>query len=388
MFSRRLDWNQSRNRIADRIDEHRRAGRPLLDLTGSNPTLAGFTWPTDLLVPLADARGLAYEPDPRGMLSARQAVAEYHGMTADGIALTASTSEAYSYLFKLLADPGDEILAPQPSYPLFDFLAALESVSIVPYPLFYDHGWSIDLQALESRITPRSRAIVVVNPNNPTGSFLRTRELQALEGMCAKHELALISDEVFSDFAVAERPDPDWVGCVAKRATRAAAFSLSGLSKVCGLPQLKLGWIASNSRAALERLELIADTFLSVSTPVQLALPKLLAGRQAIQGQIVSRVRANLAKLDSPLVMEGGWTAVVRVPQVKNDEDWVLDLLDQHGVLVQPGFFYDFPSGSHVVVSLLAPELEFAEGARRLNSAIGARLQSPDRKGGVPSSTA
>lgn len=367
MFSRRLDWNQSRNRIAEAIEAHK---RPFLDLTGSNPTRAGFTWPADLLKPLADGKGLTYDPDPRGMLSARQAIARYQGVDASQVLLTASTSEAYAYLFKLLADPGDEILAPRPSYPLFDFLARLESVRIVQYPLFYDHGWSIDVAALESLITPRSRAIVVVNPNNPTGSFLKRQELNALEQLCAKHDLALISDEVFADFALLER-DSNWIKCAAQSVSEVPTFSLSGLSKACGLPQLKLGWIVSNSRASLDRLELIADTFLSVSTPVQVALPQLLDGRHAIQTQMLARLRTNLSRLARPLVVEGGWTAVLRVSNVKNDEEWVLDLLNEQDVLVQPGFFYDFASGAHLVVSLLTPEAEFEEGARRLSKAIG-----------------
>ena len=370
MFSHRLDWKQARNRIADRLTVHSRVGRPLLDLTGSNPTRAGFIWPAGLLEILADPRGLTYDPDPRGLLSARQAIAEYQGVRADQILVTASTSEAYAYLFKLLADPGDEILAPRPSYPLFDFLGHLESVRIVQYPLFYDHGWSIDLAALESLITPRSRAIVVVNPNNPTGSFLRANELAALEAMCAKHDLAVISDEVFADFALVES-DPEWATCAARSAKSIPTFSLGGLSKACGLPQLKLGWIVSNSAAALERLELIADTFLSVSTPVQVALPELLDSRHAIQEQILGRMRVNLSKLDSrALVLEGGWTASLRVPNIKTDEEWVLDLLSEYDVLVQPGFFYDFPSGAHLIVSLITPEAEFAEGLIRIEQAI------------------
>lgn len=374
MFSRRLPWGQPRNRIAECLETRRAQGRTLLDLTESNPTRARFVWPPDLLAPLADVRGLNYDPDPRGLLSAREAVGEYQNVAANRILLTASTSEAYGYLFKLLADPGDEVLAPRPSYPLFDFLAALESVRIVQYPIFYDHGWSIDVSALEALITPRTRAIVVVNPNNPTGSFLRASELEALERLCAEHDLALISDEVFADFVLgAERPD--WVRSVAREVQHVPSFSLGGLSKACGLPQLKVGWIISNSDAALERLELIADTFLSVATPVQLALPELLKARHGIQKQILARLRNNLATLVNPLAVEGGWTAILRVPNFKNDEQWVLDLLEEHDVLVQPGFFYDFPTGAHIVVSLLTPEAIFAEGSQRVNDTIRRLLQ-------------
>ena len=366
MFSERLDWKQARNRISEHLA---RRTRPFLDLTGSNPTRAGFHWPAGLLEPLVSEQALVYEPDARGLLPARQAVAGYHGVLAEQILLTASTSEAYAYLFKLLANPGDEILAPRPSYPLFDFLARLESVRIVQYPLFYDHGWSIDVAALAEAVTERTRAIVVVNPNNPTGSYLKLAELRALEAICQRHDLALISDEVFADFALGQ--GPDWVRFVSGSVRDVPAFSLSGLSKSCGLPQLKVGWIVSNSPAALERLELIADTFLSVSTPVQLALPRLLASRQPIQQQILARMRANMARLSNPLVVEGGWTAIVRLPSTQSDEGWVLDLLDRYGLLVQPGFFYDFPPGAaHVVVSLITPEADFAEGAARLDQAF------------------
>ena len=373
MFSNRLDWTQSRNRIAERLAERT---RPFLDLTGSNPTRAGFAWPDDLLAPLASAQALTYDPDPRGLLTARQAIADYQNTTPDKVLLTASTSEAYAYLFKLLANPGDEILAPRPSYPLFDFLARLESVHIVQYPLFYDHGWSIDLAALEELITTRTRAIVVVNPNNPTGSYLKSSELEALEALSVKHDLALISDEVFADFALRDKPDPAWVLSASHSAKPGGvAFSLSGLSKACGLPQLKLGWIISNSAPALDRLELIADTFLSVSTPVQVALPHLLGSRHAIQDQIRWRIRANLQRLDRPLIVEGGWTAILRMPSIKTDEDWVIDLLDHQDLLVQPGFFYDFPGGApHIVVSLLTPEREFALGAAIVGQAIRASL--------------
>ena len=371
MFSQRLNWTQPRNRIADHLG--RRGPRPFIDLTGSNPTRAGFSWPDDLLGALVDERALSYEPDPRGVLSARVAVADYQQVPAEQVLLTASTSEAYSYLFKLLANPGDEILAPRPSYPLFEFLAGLESVRIVQYPLFYDHGWCMDTGALEALITGRTRAIVIVNPNNPTGSYLKHRELQALEAICAKHDLALISDEVFADFALGE-DQGDLVRCAA-RVAQVPAFSLGGLSKACGLPQLKLGWIVSNSPAALERLELIADTFLSVSTPVQVALPRLLESRYSIQGQIMDRLRANLRVVPEPLKVEGGWAAVIRMPGVKTDEDWVLDLLEAHDVLVHPGFFYDFPAGGvHIVVSLLTPEADFARGAARIGAAMHGAL--------------
>jgi alanine-synthesizing transaminase len=362
MYSHRLQWDHPANILSQRISRRR---APFLDLTVSNPTQAGFSWPDGLLTPLGGQRGLRYEPDPRGIRSARLAVGEVLGFDHDQILLTASTSEAYSFLFQLLADPGDEILSPQPSYPLFEFLAGLSSVRIVPYPLFYDGGWAIDLAALEAAVTRRSRAIVLVNPNNPTGGYLKRPELEALERMCRTHDMALISDEVFTDFRLVPEGGEGSVSMVAKAAS-VPAFSLGGLSKSCGLPQLKLGWIAGNCAEAMNRLELIADTFLSVGTPVQLALPRLLASRWAIQTQILARLKRNLGLLPEALHVEGGWYAIVRAPQVKSDEEWALELLDEQDVLVQPGYYYDFPSGTQLVLSLLTPEAQFEEGVLRM----------------------
>jgi alanine-synthesizing transaminase len=321
---------------------------------------------------------LTYDPQPAGLLAARQAVCRYyadagHPVEPDRILLTASTSEAYAYLFKLLADPGDEVLAPQPSYPLFEFLAAMESLRVVSYPLVYHGGWSIDCDALAAAITKRTRAIVLVNPNNPTGSFLKQDELRFLQSL----GLPLISDEVFADYAFA--PDARRVRTLAG-VTDGLAFSMSGLSKIAGLPQMKLGWIvAAGSTAAraeaMEKLELIADTYLSVSTPVQHAAPLLLASGQAIQAQIASRTRANLAWLesavgkDSPcrvLPVEGGWCATLQVPRIRREEDWVLELLAESNVLVQPGFFYDFESEAYLVLSLLTVPAAFQEGCLRI----------------------
>jgi len=370
MFSRRLPWALDTNPLTKLAEEKRVAGTPVLDLTESNPTRAGIEYPRgELFSALADPRALQYNPTATGLAEAREAVSAYYGgrIPAVQILLTASTSEAYGYLFKLLADPGDELLVPRPSYPLFEFLAALESVKIVPYRLEYDHGWFIDLPNLRSQITPRTRAIVLVNPNNPTGSFLKRSELQGLNEICAEHDLALISDEVFADYAL--RPDGERIACVAESAA-VLAFSLSGLSKVAGLPQLKLGWIAANGpghRQALDRLELIADTYLSVSTPVQYAAARLLAARTEIQLQIRARARANLATLAGrALEMEGGWYATVRVPRTRSEEEWVLYLLSQHNVLVQPGYFFDFESEAFLVVSLLTPEAIFSEGISRI----------------------
>jgi aspartate/methionine/tyrosine aminotransferase len=308
-------------------------------------------------------------------------VAQYYsarGLSADPaqILLTASTSEAYAYLFKLLCNPGDEVLAPRPSYPLFEFLARMESVSIRQYPLVYQGGWGIDLGALEQMVNDRTRAIVVVNPNNPTGSFLKRSEMEVLERLCAARGLALISDEVFSDYAFA--PDAERVSMVAA-VEDCLAFSLSGLSKVAGLPQMKLGWIVAGGpdpvrRQALEGLEWIADTYLSVSTPVQCAAAGLLRLGEEVASQIRARTAQNLASARTCLegsaggilAVEGGWSSVIRVPVTHSEEEWALALVDLDNVLLQPGFFYDFEGEAYLVASLLTNPADFDEGLRRL----------------------
>ncbi|MGA3187897.1 MAG: pyridoxal phosphate-dependent aminotransferase [Bryobacteraceae bacterium] len=362
MFSSRLDWSLETNTLSALL----KTKSHILDLTESNPTRASFEYPSqEILSALTDARSLVYQPDPRGLLSAREAVAEYYGnVPASRILLTASTSEAYSYLFKLLCDPGDEILSPRPSYPLFEFLAGLESVRIVQYPLRYDGVWHIDFDCLSRAITPRTRAIVVVNPNNPTGSFLKPDEWEKLQ----QFGLPILSDEVFSDYAfspVARLSSPSVL-----------VFSMSGLSKIAALPQMKLGWIVASGpghEAALDRLELIADTYLSVATPVQFALPRLLQASSGVRAQIMTRTRANLALLKSatrPLHVEGGWYAVLQVPRTRTEEEWALTLLDRQNVLVQPGFYFDFESEAFLVLSLLTKPEVFAEGIERLIAEI------------------
>jgi hypothetical protein len=327
---------------------------------------------------LADPRALRYDPQPAGSLAAREAVCRYyaergHTVAPDQVLLTASTSEAYQYLFKLLGDTEDEVLVPRPSYPLFEFLATLESLRAVSYPLVYDGGWSIDRDALAAAVTGLTRAIVLVNPNNPTGSFLKRDELRFLRSL----GLTLISDEVFADYAFTE--DAQRVRTLAG-VSDTLTFSLSGLSKVAGLPQMKLGWIVISgppaARAeAKDKLEWIADTYLSVSTPVQHAAPRLLELGKGIHSQIAARVRANLAWLesaiaaDSPsrlLAVEGGWSATLQVPRIRREEEWALELLEKDNVLVQPGFFFDFESEAFLVLSLLTAPETFREGCRRL----------------------
>lgn len=381
VFSSRLQWDSQRNPLSILLAEKRRSGAAILDLTESNPTRAGFDYPGDeLLAALADSRALQYDPDPRGLLTAREAVSGYYAqrgvdVPASRILLTASTSEAYSYLFKLLADPGDQILVPRPSYPLFDYLAAMESVQVIQYPLRYDGVWHFDFDALGSAITARTRAIVVVNPNNPTGSYLKRAEWERLRTF----GLPILSDEVFSDFGFG--PSSGRVATLAGQSD-ALTFSMSGLSKIAGLPQMKLGWIVAggpNHAAAIEGLEWIADTFLSVATPVQWALPRILTAAATVQEQIRQRTAANLAHLIENasgtscrcLNIEGGWYAILEVPRIRSEEEWALGLLAESGVLVQPGFFYDFETEAFLVLSLLTPPAIFAEGLRRILDSAG-----------------
>jgi alanine-synthesizing transaminase len=387
MFSTRLSWDLRPNRISALLEAKRSAREPILDLTESNPTRALLSYPAaEILGALGDRRSLVYEPSPAGPDETRAAVSAYyaargHSVAPGRILLTASTSEAYSHLFKLLADAGDEVLVPRPSYPLFDFLARLDSVRVVEYPLAYQASWHIDFEALEAALTPRTRAIVVVNPNNPTGSFLKKAELARLLTLARSREFAIISDEVFSDYAFS--PDPARVSTLSA-ITDALAFSLSGLSKIAGLPQMKLGWIVTAGpeelRArAFARLELIADTYLSVAAPVQAAAARLIETGARVREQIAVRVRQNLDWLRaavegsalSALEAEGGWYATLRVPRTRSEEEWTLELLGRDGVLVQPGFFYDFETEAFLVLSLLTPPEVFREGVARLLARAG-----------------
>jgi aspartate/methionine/tyrosine aminotransferase len=353
-----------------------------VDLTETNPTRAGLLCPPDVPALLAESRGRRYDPVAQGDASAREAVAADYArrgfaVEPGRVLLTASTSEAYAYLFKLLCDPGDDVLVPRPSYPLFEYLAALESVNVLHYPLQYDGEWHLAIDAVAEASTPRTRAVVVVNPNNPTGSFLKRDEAQRLRHLCAARGWALVSDEVFADYVLkddARRP-PSMA-----EDSAALTFALGGLSKSCGLPQLKLAWIAAAGPAeqrdeALARLEVVADTYLSVSTPVQLAAPALLARTAELQRPIAGRVQANLLELRRQLAtgsaatlldVEGGWSAVLRVPANWPDEQWALTLLEQDGVLIHPGYFFDFPQEAYLVLSTLTAVETFAEGVHRL----------------------
>ncbi len=379
MFSSRLPANVRANRLSEALRARR---EPFIDLTLSNPTRAGFDYPEDLLAPLGDARGLRYAPSALGILDARRAVsADYarRGVSVrpERIVLDASTSDGYSLLFKLLADAGDEVLVPRPSYPLFDHLTRLDLVVTRPYDLDVHGAWSIDLAGLERAITPRTRAILVVSPNNPTGSFVSAHELDRLAAICAARGIAIIADEVFADYEL----EPG----AGSRAGRIAArgdvlwFALGGLSKSVGLPQVKLGWIAVGgpdrlADAALERLELLCDTYLAVSTPVQLAAAELLDRGAAVRAQIATRVVANYDALQAAVAgapscrvlrSEAGWSAVLQVPSFEPEEELVLRLLAD-GVLTHPGYFFDFPRESFLIVSLLLPEASFAAGVSRV----------------------
>jgi alanine-synthesizing transaminase len=357
--------------------EEKQGDRALLDLTVSNPTACGFKYDAEaVLGPLRQEAALGYDPDPRGMRSAREAVGRYyadHGaeLDADAIVLTTSTSEAYSYLFRLLCDPGDEVLVAQPSYPLFDFLADLDDVRLRPYPLFYDFGWWIDFAELERRIGPRTRAVLVVHPNNPTGHWTHRAERERLEEICAGRGLALIVDEVFLDYPLAGEPS---TASFAVGPHPALTFVLSGMSKIAALPQMKVAWLAAFGqeelrREALGRLEVIADTFLSMGAPAQLALPAWLEARGAMQAQIAERTAVNLAALrghgagTEVLRVEAGWAAVLLL---RGWEAPARRLLAECGVVVHPGDFYGLADARMVVVSLLTPEAVFREAMERL----------------------
>jgi len=381
-FSKRTSWNTEESALAHAHRERALTGLPIADLTASNPTRCGLTYPPELLAALTNPAALHYDPQPCGLLSARQAVADYytsHGaaVSPDQIVLTTSTSEAYSFLFRLLCDPGSEIVAPQPGYPLFDFLAVLDDVALKSAPLVYDHGWQIDLEGLRRAMTPQTRAIVLVHPNNPTGHFTKPWEAEALAELCRAFDLSLIVDEVFLDYTHADTP---WT--FANGLAGVPVFVVSGLSKIAGLPQMKAAWIVTalpaatggEATAALNRLEVIADTFLSMNAPVQSALPVWLADRGPIQGQIRRRTAANLAELDrqlaavpqtSRLKVEAGWYAVLRIPALQPDEQTVLELLNR-GVWVQPGYFFGMACSGWLVVSLLSEPAEFSTGVTLL----------------------
>jgi len=416
MFSDRTNWRLTRNRFTEAVDAARASGARLLDLTASNPTRVGLRYDTAaILGAMRSERALDYDPQAKGLFSAREAVARYYGercargerdvtinasdrpsgigavIDPERIVLTASTSEGYSYVFRLLCNAGDELLVPKPSYPLFEFLADLQDVKLVPYPLIYDHGWQMDFHSMEEAVTARTRGVVLVHPNNPTGSYVHEEERKLLNEFCKAHGLAVIVDEVFLDYGVETQGlEGASLGENNRRAASRDAssfvsnddvltFTLSGLSKISALPQMKVAWVVTSGpreevEAAIGRLEVIADTFLSMNAPIQWAVPELLAQRRDIQGQLMQRVIANLAELDRQLasqktcqrlVVEGGWYAVLRVPVTRSDEELAVALVQEKSVLVHPGHFFDFESDGYLILSLIAPETEFCEGVAR-----------------------
>ncbi len=379
MFSRRTFRELETNALTRALETARARRGDVLDLTVSNPTRATIPYDAStILGALSDPQTLTYTPEPLGMASARCAIATElgsHGIVIDpsNILLTASTSEAYAFLLKLLCDPGDEVLVPAPSYPLFDLLAAFESVRLVPYRLAYDGGWHVDLDSVRRAVTPSTRAVFIVSPNNPTGSYLKKDELAALADL----GLPLVSDEVFADYPL---DAPSTRVATALEQDQTLVFALGGLSKIAALPQMKLAWTCVGGpetlvRPALERLELLGDSFLSAGTPVQVALPALLASRNLAADAIRARIRSNLATAratigpDSAatvLNVEGGWYATLRVPEIKHDEAWAIELVSEDGVYVHPGHFFGFEGGAYLVLSLLTPEAAFGEGVRRI----------------------
>ena len=389
MFARRTEWKLAHNRFSQALAAARAGGTKLLDLTLSNPTECGFEFDSaSILSSLSRAESLTYDPQSQGLLSARRAIAEYYKgktrgnddqVSVEQIFLTTSTSEAYSYLFRLLCDPGDEVLVPRPSYPLFDFLADIQDVKLCRYDLFYDHGWHIDIGGLAAATTEQTRALLVVNPNNPTGSFVHAAELRQLEGFCADRNLALISDEVFLDYEIEAGAEAS-----AAFSHECLSFALSGLSKISCLPQMKIAWTVVSGpdqlrQEAHARLEVIADTYLSQNAPLQHALPVLLDQRKTIQQQLANRIRSNLKFLDEQLQrvlqvrrlrVEGGWYVSLRVPARQSDEELAIEIIEQAGVVVHPGHFYDFQSDGYLVLSLITPNAVFEEGLRAVLNRI------------------
>lgn len=383
MFSKRTEWELTPNRFTQAQADQRAAGMEVLDLSISNPTRAELPYDEEaILQALIHPEALDYDPQPKGLLSARQAVTRYYhdshdvyGVDPESLILTTSTSEAYSYVFRLLCNTDDEILVPKPSYPLFEFLADLQDVKLVSYPLLYDSGWQIDFASLYKAVNHRTRAVVIVHPNNPTGSYATSTEVDALNRFCAEYNLALIVDEVFLDYAHDGAPRASYVGN-----EPVLTFTLSGISKISGLPQMKVAWLAASGpqeqrREALARLEVIADTYLSMNAPLQLATPVLLDQRKQIQPLLLDRIRSNVQEMDRQLShqkicerlrVDGGWYGVLRVPALQSDEDLAIDLLRKVAVLLHPGHFYDFPRDGYLVASLITPPEIFREGISRI----------------------
>lgn len=383
--SSRLPGPFESNALTTALGELRQQGIAVTDLTVSNPIAARLVFPCEALrSALAGESVSEYTPDPLGRWETREAIARWHGrgVAPDDIALTASTSEAYGWLFKLLCDPGEAVLVPSPSYPLFEWLARLEGVSATPVPSYFHERWHLDLGALEAAAQERIRAIVVVNPNNPTGHFLSRIEWQGLVELCARKRLALVVDEVFSDYAL-EPPEDRLATALDAPEPPCPVFVLSGLSKIAALPQVKLGWMVARgapAKAYLPSLAFIADQYLSVSASAQAAVPEVLRLAPSMQARILERLRANLTALDaalerhpqlSRLPVEGGWTVLLRRPALDSDEACALRLLREAKVLVHPGHFFDLPGDGYLVLSLLTDPGVFRSGIERSLPLLG-----------------
>jgi len=388
MFAQRTGWDLATNPLTQALQRRVTSGAELLDLTQSNPTRCGLLYPEEtILSALAAPASLIYDPQPLGLPQARQAVRDYYlslshpaDLSSEQILLTTSTSEGYTFLFRLLCNPGDRVLVPRPSYPLFEFLAGIQDVELAPYSLVYDHGWQIDFHSIEQAVDPRTRAILLVHPNNPTGSYVSPEEREKLNQICWRHQLALIADEVFLDYSWEDKPVESFA-----RNDQVLTFTLSGLSKCAGLPQMKLAWtvVAGPERQrkdAMQRLEVISDTYLSVSAPQQHALPALLQGREAFQTQLRQRLLNNLRELDSALgaqsacnrlLSQGGWYAILRVPVLGSDDEMAVGLLEKSSVLVHPGHFFDFEEAGYLILSLMTEQAIFREGIRRILAFFG-----------------
>jgi len=374
-FARRTQWSQQANALNLSLEELKKQQISIIDLTVSNPTECGFSYPDHLLGQLEKKENLQYQPEACGLVHARQAVAKHYDFPWQQVVLTASTSEAYSFLMRLLVNPGEKVLIPRPSYPLFQFLLEINDVDFDYYPLVFDGlRWSLDLQTLKGLIDNKTKAIILVNPNNPTGSYINRAELNVLNQICQEHQMSIISDEVFLEYAFEQ---DDRISCMGNQSV--LTFSLGGLSKSMALPQMKCAWILASGpqkvlTEALSRLEIIADTYLSVNTPVQNALGDWLKEAKVIQGQIKSRVEDNLQWLrkrlhlhsSSILALQGGWYVTLRIPAIKSEEQWALEFLKEDHLLVYPGYFFDFDKEAYMIISLLPEKGIFQEGLTRL----------------------
>ena len=382
-FAGRTSWPQQPNALNHALNDLHQRHVPVIDLTESNPTRCGFTY-EHILPALNNPNNLQYSPESKGLLSAREAVQGYYAkwgfsVDTDNILLTSGTSEAYSFLFRLLANHGDKILIPKPSYPLFQFLLELNDCAVDFYPLVYDgNAWHLDRPALSALVDATTKAIVLVNPNNPTGSYISKDDLDFLNGLCCQHQMAIISDEVFLEYAWDDKYRHSCIGN-----TQALTFVLGGLSKTLAMPQMKCSWMLASGpervvTEAMARLEIIADTYLSVNTPVQQALPVWLNYAEGMQQQIKQRVlfKWQCLKQYVPanthvLNVQGGWYASLRIPAVLSEEEWVLTFLNEDHVLVHPGYFFDFSQEAYMVVSLLPQAAIFEDGIKRILKRVG-----------------